>query len=311
MEYLMATGAAIFLYCLFKIGLERKNSDKNLIRKRLQSIKKIRRYQTDQEEETIGRWRLNLSWIRIPATLERDLTISEIKISPREFVALWGMAVLILPLLLLLLRMGLMFCFAAAIAGALLPPLLIREKRKKRIKKFQNQLGEALLILSNTIRAGVTFERALIAIAEGLPEPISEELLRVGSEIQVGTPIEAAMDEFAERMQSEDLGLLTSAILIQKRVGGNLADIMEIISETVKDRIKIKGKIKTLAAQGKVSALVVGIMPIALVSAISMVTQDYMMPLFTTAMGIMMLVCAVVLEVIGFFIMIKMTDIKA
>lgn len=310
MKYLLAIAAAVFVYCLLRIGLGAKDDEKRLIRKRLNSIKKVRKYQIDSEDENKSSWKVDLSWIRIPVKVEQDLTTSGIKISPQEFAALWGMAVFVLPLLLLMMRMGILICFGAAMAGALLPPVLVKGARKKRVEKFQNQLGETLLILSNTIRAGLTFERALLTIAEGLPVPISEELMRTGGEIQVGTPIETAMDDLAERMQNADLKLVTSAVLIQKRVGGNLADILEIISGTVKDRIEIKRKIKTLTAQGRVSAQIVGMLPFGLIGVISMTTPFYMVPLFTTSVGMMLLVLAVALEAIGFFIMMKMTDIK-
>lgn len=310
MKYLLAIAAAVFAYCLLQTGLGRKDDEKRLIQKRLNSIKKMRSYQTNSEDKKKSGWRVNLSWIRIPVKIERDLTTSGIKISPQEFTALWGMAVFVLPILLLMMRMGFLVCVGAALAGALLPPVLIKGVRRKRVEKFQKQLGETLLILSNTIRAGLTFERALLTIAEGLPVPISEELLRTGGEIQVGTPIEIAMDDLAERMQNADLKLVTSAVLIQKRVGGNLADILEIISGTVKDRIEIKRKIKTLTAQGRVSAQIVGFIPFALIGIISMTSPSYMVPLFTTSLGRLLLFIAVILEAIGFFIMMKMTDIK-
>lgn len=309
MKYLLAIAAAVFVYCLLRIGLRAEDDDKRQIRKRLNDIKKIRRSQTDSEDENRNDWRINLSWIRVPVKIEQDLVISGIKISSQEFAALWGMAVFVLPLLLIMLRMGLLICLGAAMAGALLPPLVVKVVRKKRVEKFQNQLGETLLILSNTIRAGLTFERALLTIAEGLPVPISEELQRTGGEIQIGTAIETAMDDLAARMQNEDLKLVTSAVLIQKRVGGNLANILETISGTVKDRIEIKRKIKTLTAQGRVSAQVVGVLPFGLMGIISMVTPSYMTPLLTTSQGITLLIIAAALEIIGFFIMMKMTDI--
>lgn len=310
MRYVLAIAAAVFVYCLLQIGLGAKYSDKRQIRKRLNSIKKIRRSQADSEDENRNGGKLNLSWIRVPVKIEQDLTTSGIKISPQEFAALWGMAAFAVPVLLLMMRMGLLICFGAAVAGAMLPPVIVKGVRKKRVMKFQNQLGETLLILSNTIRAGLTFERALLTIAEGLPVPISEELLRTGGEIQVGTPIETAMDDLAERMQNEDLKLVTSAVLIQKRVGGNLADILEIISGTVKDRIEIKRKVKTLTAQGRASAQIVGVLPLALIVLVSMVSPTYMVPLFTTSLGIILLVISVVLEGIGFAIMLKMTNIN-
>lgn len=310
MGNLLAILAAVFVYYLLQSVLKAKDEGKYLIRKRLSSIKKIRKYQIDSKDEKKSDWKENLRWIRVPVKTQQDLVTAGIKVSPQEFAILWIVVAFILPLLLLMMGISLLICLAVALAGSLLPPVWVKWARKKRLEKFQNQLGETLLILSNTIRAGLTFERALLMTAESLPLPISEELLQTGGEIRVGTPIETAMDDLAERMQNEDLRLVTSAVLIQKRVGGNLADIIEIIAGTVKDRVEIKRKIKTLTAQGRFSGQVVGLLPFGLIGILYLTSPDYILPLFYDSLGRMLLVIAVVLEAIGFFIMVKMMNIE-
>lgn len=311
MNIILAIFASTFVYCMVQLIIGfRKNQEERVVKRRLNAIRKIRRYDVTDKNAVNKGWRLNLSWIKIPASVERDLKTSGIKVTPQELVAIWGMVVFFPPLLLLLSGANLLICIGAPLIGALVPPLFVKIARKRRVEKFQNQLGEALLIFGSTIRAGVTFERAMITVADGLPEPICEEFSQTGYEMRNGTPVETAMDALADRMQSEDLRLVTSAVLIQKRVGGNLADILDNISGTIKDRISIKRNVKTLTSQGRISAQVIGALPVALMFIISGLTPGYMDPLFDTFLGHVMLGFAIFLECIGFFIMLKMTDIK-
>lgn len=311
MRWILAVSAALFMYSLVLLTMGyRQNKEERLLKKRLNAIKKLRRYEKGEQGTQRKEWRLDLSWIKIPAAVERDLKTSGLKIMPQEFLALWALAVFFLPLLLIMLGMKTIVCMGGALVGGLMPLLLVRVYKKKRVDKFQQQLGETLLILSSTVRAGITFERALLTVAEGLPAPISEELVQTGNEIKIGTSVEEAMESMALRMQNSDLTLVTSAVLIQKRVGGNLADILDNIAGTVKDRIEIQRNIKTVTAQGRASAQLVGVLPLVIVMVLSVISPGYMDPMFNTPLGQMMLFVAVVMEAAGFFIMLKMTNIK-
>lgn len=311
MNILLAASASAFVYSLMQLLIGyRKNKEERMIRRRLSAVKKLRRYDRIEKESDSRKWRLDLSWIKIPVSIERDLKTSGIKITPQELIAIWAMAVFFPALLLLMLGVNLIICIAAPLIGAILPPVVIKIARKKRVEKFQNQLGEALLIFGSTIRAGITFERAMITLADGLPEPIGEEFAQTGYEMRNGTSVETAMEALAERMQNKDLELVTSAVLIQKRVGGNLADILDNISLTIKDRITIQRNVKTLTSQGRISAQVVGVLPVVLMLVLSVISPGYMDPLFHSTFGHFMLGAAAVLEGIGFACMIKMTDIK-
>lgn len=311
MKYLLAVIAAIFANSLVQILTGyRKNEEERLLKKRFQEIKKIRRYEAREVEDINKGIKLNLNWIRVPPSLEKDLKTSGLKVTSQELIVVWGMSAFIPPVLLLLLKVQLVTCVGISLVGAALPLLIIRRAKKKRVEKFQNQLGEALLIFSSTIRAGLTFERAMITVADGLPSPICEELLQTGNELRNGSPVETALDALAERMQSEDLKLVTSAVLIQKRVGGNLADILDNISTTIKDRITIQRNIRTLTSQGRISAQIIGALPIFLALTLSVIRFNYMEPLFQTDMGRISLSISIILELSGFSIMMKMTDIK-
>lgn len=310
MSHLLSISAAVFMYSLVWLLLGVKDDHSRNIYRRLHEIKRLRRYGSKIDSDKRGNRKINLSWLRVPKGLERDLKTSGIKMTTQEFAAMWIIAAVFPPLILLLSKKAMSVCCVTAVLGAFIPPVIVSRIRKKRVDRFQNQLGETLLILSNTLRAGFTFERALLSVADGLPSPIREELLQTGNEIQVGTSIEEAMDAMAVRMQNGDLQLVTSAVLIQKRVGGNLADVLERISETVKERIRIQRNIKTLTSQGRTSAQVVGVLPFALIGVVSVTMPGYMSPLFEFGLGRILLILAVVMESIGFFIMMRMTNIK-
>lgn len=310
MKYALSVSTGLFVFCLMQVFLElRGNKEQRMIRKRLSVIKRIRLHKTEKEEEK-AEYRLNLDWMKLPGWLERDLKTAGISVESKEFAATWLLTTFFFPLLAVMLGQDSLVCISAAVFGAMAPPVMVIISKKKRLEKFQNQLGESLLILSNTIRAGLTFERALQKTAEGLPSPIHEELMQTGREIEVGASIETALSSLAERMQNDDLKLVSSAVIIQKRVGGNLADILDNISFTVKDRITIKRNVKTMTAQGKASAMVLGMLPIGLMLILSFISPGYMNPMFQTSIGKTMLMVAAVMEITGFFIMMKMTDIK-
>lgn len=306
-----SVSAAVFVYFLMiliigKVGTK----EERLIRKRISNIQRLRQYHKIEAGEEKEKNRLDLSWVKLPAGIEKDLKTSGIKADPKEFAVIWLMVTIFPPILLLMAGGSILVAVGVTVAGAVFPPLFVKQSKKSRMEKFQNQLAEALLIFGNTIRAGLTFERALAKVAEGLPSPISEELKQTSHEMEVGSSIEAAMEALADRMQNEDLRLVTSAVVIQIRVGGNLADILDNISGTIKDRITIKRNIKTLTAQGRMSALVIGGLPFVLFGVVSMITPGYMDPMFETSVGHTLLIVAGVMEIIGFMIMAKMTDIK-
>ena len=186
----------------------------------------------------------------------------------------------------------------------------MRSARAKRIKMFANQLNEALLIISNALRAGFTFRHALARVAEDLPDPISQEFRRVVREVNYGMSIDESLAGVAGRMQSKEMDMVNSAVVIQQRTGGNLAEIIEKVTITISDRIKIKNTVRVLTAQGRASGWVIGGLPVFLLAYLSLSAPDYVSVFFTTSIGRVALVLAAILEGIGFFIINRLVDIK-
>ena len=188
--------------------------------------------------------------------------------------------------------------------------MFISIKTKKRKETFNNQLGDVLMLLSNSLRAGFTFEQALRSVAEDLPDPIGTEFMRIVQDVELGGDLERAMDDVANRMESEDMKLINTAVSIQRKVGGNLSNILDNISETIMDRIMIKKKINTLTAQGRISGLIISVLPVVLVVLISIINPEYMEPMFTTTFGHILLGLSVIMELLGFIFIKKTIDIE-
>lgn len=250
------------------------------------------------------------SFIKVSETLRRYLMGSGIRVKPDEFIVLWFVSAFLLPLLGMVLFSSHTLTVLMGILGFALPPLLVRSARAKRIKLFGNQLNEALLIIGNALRAGFTFRHALARVAEDLPDPISQEFRRVVREVNYGMSIDESLAGVAERMQSRELDMVNSAVIIQQRTGGNLAEIIEKVSITISDRIKIKNAVRVLTAQGRISGWIIGGLPVFLLVYLSLSAPDYVSVFFTTGLGRMALLLAAVLEIIGFFIISRLVDIK-
>lgn len=190
------------------------------------------------------------------------------------------------------------------------PIMLLKSAKKRRLKKFQNQLSDGINMLSNSLRAGYSYLQSINAVAKDMPDPIGKEFKILLKEMSLGVNSEKALDNLHERISSEDLGLMITAIKIQQETGGNLAEILSNISLTIRERIEIQGEIRTLTAQGKISGLILGFLPIALVLILSVVSRDFISVLFTTNIGKGILIYAAISELIGAYFIRKIIDIE-
>ncbi len=185
-----------------------------------------------------------------------------------------------------------------------LPRIIIAKRKKDRIKQFDGQLNEGITIVSNSLKSGYSFLQAVMVVAEETRDPFSKEFKKLLKEMSLGIAEEDALRNLVMRVESEDLKLVINAILIQKDIGGNLAEILENISETIRERQKIKNELKTLTAQGRLSGIIVALLPVALAGVIYLLNKDYIVLLFTHPVGLGMIFTAILSEMMG-FIMIK------
>jgi tight adherence protein B len=200
--------------------------------------------------------------------------------------------------------------FMLGLPGIVIPRFYVKMRQFQRIKKIDAQLVDALILISNSLKSGYSFLQGMELVAEEAPHPISAEFRRMLRETNLGYPLEQALDGLTERVPSEDLDLVITVVKIQRQIGGNLAEILDKIVHTIRERIRIKGEINTLTAQGKLQGIILTLMPPAMCVGIYMMNPEFMMPLFTTLMGKALLGAAFVLQMIGGFMIKKIVEIK-
>jgi tight adherence protein B len=180
----------------------------------------------------------------------------------------------------------------------------------KRRTKFDEQLGDTLQLLSGSLRAGHSILRAIDAAANESQAPTSEEMRRIVSETSLGRDLLLSLNETAERMKNEDFVWIAQAIQINREVGGNLAEVLDQVNETIRERSEIKGHIKSLAAEGKFSAYILMALPVGIVSMLMLVSPGYMNKMVTNPLGWIMIVASIIMMTIGGLWMRKIIDLK-
>ena len=199
---------------------------------------------------------------------------------------------------------------AAGLAGVILGIIVLDISIKRRQKAFTNQLGDMLTMVANALRAGFSFMQAFELIAREMDAPIGREVQKVVNEVNVGGTLETALENMQKRVESPDFELVVTAVLIQRQVGGNLAQILDTISGTIQERVRMRREVMALTAQGRMSGIVLALLPVALGLFLTTVSPDYMRPLYEETAGRIAIAVAVVMEIIGFWVIRKIVDIK-
>jgi len=207
------------------------------------------------------------------------------------------------------------------VAGFFAPAIFVRTHQNQRRAKFVKQLADALMLLTNSLRSGYGFVKGLELVAKEMGDPISKELNRMLREVNLGATLEDALLNLGRRVNSQDLDIVIGAYLVQKDVGGNLTEIMEKVAETIRERLRIQGDIRVLTTQGKLSGLIVGLMPFVVFILLFMWAPDYFNTMFgppivahfasyDIPMGVLMLVGAVCWQLIGAYMIFKIISVK-
>jgi tight adherence protein B len=207
-----------------------------------------------------------------------------------------------------------------ALVGYFAPAVFVRVHQNRRRAKFITQLADALMLLTNSLRSGYGFLKGLELIAKEMADPISKELNRMLREVNLGATVDQALLNLGKRINSQDLDIVISAYLIQKDVGGNLTEIMEKVAETIRERLRIQGDIRVLTAQGRLSGMIVGLLPLVLFFFFLLKAPEYFAPMFSPPSahfggldipyGVMMLAGALVWQLIGGYFIYKIIQIK-
>ncbi len=247
---------------------------------------------------------------KINKILAEELEKSDISRKPEDFIIIWIIITFVPGLLFILIFKNQLIAPMLMIIGAVAPILYMKNKQKKRRDMFESQLSDALMIASNCLKSGLTFNQAMDTISNECDDPIKSEFKRTVNEITFGSSQDDALEAMAERVKSEDFNLVVSAVSVQRQTGGNLSEILDTIAGTIRERYKIKGEIKTMTGQGRVSGIIIGVLPIVLLLVMSLINKDLIMTLFTTMIGKILLVISICLETIGAIIINKIVTIK-
>lgn len=204
---------------------------------------------------------------------------------------------------------ALLFFIIMAGVGWMVPQLYLSRRAKKRQQAFVDQLGDTIGLMANSLRAGYSLLQTMELISRESPQPICDEFRRVVREVGLGISTHQALDNLLARVPSEDLDLLVSAISIQHEVGGNLGQILDIIGETIRERVRIKGEITVLTSQQQLSGYVISGLPIVLAVGMFLINREYMLGMFVWP-WICLPIGALILEAIGFLVMKKIVAIE-
>ncbi len=241
--------------------------------------------------------------------VQYDLLQAGIPLKGEEYLTIWGGLALVVPPLCWVLTFNLPLAVLMLILGAVVPKLYLQSRIDSRRHRLNQQLGDALTVMANALRAGFSFQQAMDTVCRELPAPISTEFGLALREINLGANTEEALLNMGERVGSDDLDMVISAVLIQRQAGGNLAQILDNIAGTIRERARIKGQIKTLTAQGRTSGLVIGCMPAGLLFLLLIINPHYMSAMLDSSLGYILLGAAFGSELIGAFIISKMVKI--
>lgn len=241
--------------------------------------------------------------------INRELRLADMRINAEELFIIKLLSASFAAFFALIIFGDLIASLIFFIIVWLIPRMVVRSKINKRLKKFDEQLNSGIIVIANALRAGHSFMQALSLVADETADPFSKEFKRLMKEINFGVPVSSALKDMAVRMRSDDFKLFVNAVLIQMRLGGNLAEILDGISETIRERQKIRNEIRTLTAQGRISGTVVSGIPLFLGLFLYLITPEQIMRLFSHPLGIAMIGIALTGQIIGYLIIRKIVDI--
>lgn len=224
---------------------------------------------------------------------------ANLPVSGQEYMMLVGGSAVFIFVLMSFATMQLAEPFLFAICWVVFAALYVQFKASRRMKAFSNQLGDAIAMMSNAIKSGFTFQQAMDIVAKEIKGPISEEFQRALNEIQLGVTLEEALEGICQRVKDDDFEMVAMAVVIQRQVGGNLSQILDTVGNTIRDRIKLKGEIKALTAEGVISGWAIGLLPLLVAAACTAMNQNYFTELLESEFGKYIIALCLISELVG------------
>ena len=296
-------------------------SEKSMVEERLGKYVEDQREEYAIEEKRRGLENPFTNWLN--RRMERSsygdrisqmLGRADLKLKPGEYIFIIILSIAIVGLIGYALgRQSILLGLAGAVVGGFLPNVYVNNLTKKRLQKFNDQLGDMLNLMVNGLRAGYSTMQAMETVSKELPSPINDEFRRVVQEMQLGVTMEKALDNLLMRIPSDDLDLIITAINVQREVGGNLAEILDTISFTIRERVRVKGEIRVLTTQVMYSGRFLSILPIFVIVALYVLSPSYLLQYTNPENGIcgyIALGVAVILIIAGYFSMRQLGNIE-
>ncbi|UOF91301.1 type II secretion system F family protein [Fodinisporobacter ferrooxydans] len=242
---------------------------------------------------------------------EKKLEQAAIPFTPEEFFIIRLFAGAVFAFLAYVFGQRLLVVSLAAFGvGYWLPDRYVKIRKEKRLRQFSLQLPNALGTMANAMRAGFSFLQSLKMIGQEMPDPIAVEMNRTLREMNLNIPVEDAFRNLLERLPNRDLELVVSALLVQRTTGGNLAELLESMQETLQERVRIQEELRTLTAQGRMSAWIITLLPVVLIGLIDMMNPAYFTPMLTSPIGWAMIGFAIVSGTLGWLVIRKIIRIE-
>jgi tight adherence protein B len=247
----------------------------------------------------------------------RELARADLKIKVVEYYAIIFMSTVSVAIIAYLIQPQIASPVIGGVVGFFIPRFYVRSQQVARLNKFNDQLADMLNLMVNGLRAGYSTMQAMEAVSRELPTPISDEFRRVVQEMQIGISMDKALENLLRRIPSEDLDFVVTAINVQREVGGNLAEILDTISFTIRERVRIKGEIRIMTAQVRTSGAVLSLIPVFLAIALWFISPQYIGTFFAASPATPQPLCGIIavgtivgMIVAGYFVMQKIADIE-
>ena len=320
MNVLIAFLTSLLCYILFYLFLRRRQAAKEALRQRMAKLENTGRGEpqdSSDEENGIGlpAFRFvkiiakQLRKIHNSADLDFRMQQADWPLLGSEFIVIIFSIGLLLGGILFLLTLQSLNLFLGIGVGVFSGLFYLSRSIRIRRQKFVNQLGDCLMMVANALRAGFSFMQAMELVSREMDAPLGSEFRKVIGEMNVGSSLEKALSNMSKRMESSDFDLVVTAVLIQRQVGGNLSQILDTISDTIRERIRMKAEILTLTAQGRFSGLILLALPFVVCGFIMVMNPGYLQPMLSSTAGKIALLLGMILEFIGYVVIKRIVSI--
>lgn len=292
-------------------------SERSLVEQRLGRYveQEARAAKKEMEKSTpVSDWmNARLERSKMGGGIARELARADIKLRTAEYVIVVILVGVVASALIWYIGgQSIIVAIIGFIIGVMLPRIYVKRQQSKRLQNFNDQLADMLNLMVNGLRAGYSTMQAMEAVSREMPPPISDEFRRVVQEMQLGISMEIALENLLRRIPSDDLDLVVAAINVQREVGGNLAEVLDTISYTIRERVRIKGEVRVLTSQVVYSGRFLAMMPLIISAALWLLNRPYMMEFFnpeTRVVGLIALGIGVFMIAMGYFVMTRIAAI--